>query len=160
MTSSNFTSFQFDNFTGTLDLDPSDIAENSSSSSEFTVFHNTSSTKIQTPLLCSGSPWYSFWIGGVATSSLCTFAIFGNLVCIAVLSRRSMRSSVNGILLALSGSDFVHVSTCLLIRGANRTLQHFCIGDSYTHFFQPLALPYLFPIGTTGKEVASYVAIR
>ena len=121
------------------------------SSSNFTSTHaHSPNPNVHHQHGCSGSPWYSFWIGGIATTCLCSFAIFGNFIGMLVLSRRSMRSSVNCILLALSCSDFIHVTSCLLIRGIHRTLQHFCTGHSYTDIFQPLAFPYLFPIGTIG----------
>lgn len=99
---------------------------------------------------CTFRPWYAYWIGGVATTALCTFAIFGNLICMGVLSRPVMRSAVNYILLVLSISDFVKVTTTLLMRGMQRIFESHCTGVLFTRWIQPILTPFLFPIATTG----------
>jgi len=103
-----------------------------------------------TGIPCRSIPWYGYYVGGIATTALCSFAIFGNIICIIVLSRPVMKSSVNFILLALSCSDLVQVVASLVMRGIWRICEYHCVWIYFTHWFQPIVTPYLFPIGTTG----------
>jgi hypothetical protein len=105
----------------------------------------------RSPAACSGVG-YAFWIDGIGSTSLCSFAILGNLICMVVLSRPSMKSSVNYILLALSISEFIFVSMSLLSIGLYMILLHFCSGSGYRNYFFPLAFPYIFPLLTTGES--------
>ena len=100
---------------------------------------------------------FIFLVGGVGISTVCIFGIFGNILSALVLSRSSMRSSVNIILLGLSICDLTFVTVSLMFYGASSIFQYFCLLLKYNDIMLPLMVPPLFPLLSVGKTFTFYI---
>lgn len=122
-----------------------------------TIMSSVSQNSSSTHVVNSECELYSdtlfvFLVSGIGTTFICLFGVFGNILSAIVLSRPSMRSSVNIILFALSIYDLIFVIISLLFYGLSGILQYFCIFMSYNNYFLPIVAPRLFPFISIGKR--------
>ena len=99
-----------------------------------------------------GDTLFVFLVSGIGTTLVCLLGIFGNILSAVVLSRHSMKSSVNIILFALSIFDLLFVTISLIFYGISGVLQYFCVLMTFNNYFVPLTAPWLFPLIYVGKQ--------
>jgi len=107
--------------------------------------------------------WTRLVVQKVLIPSVVLFGVSGNLVNVAVLTRRSMKSSTNSYLTALAVYDILY-----LVFALTMTLKHYSAvsgSPSYEHYQQPFGRPLTDTASNTGVwltltfTVERYIAV-
>jgi len=80
------------------------------------------------------------------------FGIIGNTLSASVLSKPSMRSSINSILFGLAIADNLFLLSQFCLVGLAILVEYFDAGFWYLNYYQPLMLSCAFYIAATGRE--------
>ena len=115
-----------------------------------TVLKNVSVLEVKST--CKAIPFHSILFNGYLTLFICLVGIFGNILCMVVLSRPRMRTSpINRILVFLSCFDLIFLFATIQVVCVTAFCRYYCIGNYYMYWYHYPVILYFQPIRTIGE---------
>ena len=116
--------------------------------------HNSSSS------LLASDVSFEFLVHGVLNFLIGVLGLLGNVICIVILSRPQMKSSINTLLIGLVSCDSLLIVTSILLfsfTGFKHT------GVAFFHLYQdriyPYILPVVYPIAMAAQTGSAYMTL-